>query len=1269
MSSTADLVSSGLQMPELSEELQIRDSFFDNNVSIDNWELENSNQFSSFISGVKDSFISNLDEQILSDDASEDNEAQQIRIWDNKKKQFQMIRPFKHQLFVKNYLNNKTPYRGLLLYHGLGSGKSGASVIIAESFNDRQVVILLPASLESNYQTEIGTFGSQAYKKANYWVFVPFNLGKSLSQTVDKREEIRSMFKNIGISKQLLNLIMIKRSKQKYTSGIWLINTFKQYPNYITDEEKNNIEASSEYTSQDSSSREIIEILSDEQKKEIDHQIKTMYQYKYKFIHTNAGASTIPSILKLSGNKYKRIKKELGLTKKGKRLSQDERLQILDKMYMQDINPFDNKLVVVDEVHNLASSIAGNGFNGPLIYELLMRAKNCKFVLLSGTPVINNAYELAIICNLLKGFTISYEFTLLQTISDMDAFTQIMKKNNKIHTYIVENNIIKVIENPKSFNNPEQDEHTFKVEYTRDSILLEKPFPEMFIDYINKTEFKVEDTYSLQYYSVFNDILTGDSSKWRNKDLRMDTIQKSDSSADSLINPFRLMSSKDKKKSIEAFSERYINPNDLSVLNTMDFKKRTVGIISFYNEVATRDIDNPIFPSIIMANEDETNINMSNYQFKLYTLDREKEREYEKKSRQLSQIEGVFSSVNLFKVYSRTLGIMVFPPSVARPRHSQIKNQIEIENPGIIENKSRRKDLKKKMEELYVKKCYEVLDSLTKNQLQYENTTEEYNLNILSPKYTSMLKNILTSPGLVFCYSQFRSIEGIGLFTKVLAANGYYLYTKHKTSIDVDVKEFRLHDKVRFETSPDNWETYTIFQIDNEDNVDIENMFHIRNANSVEQLVTKEQIFTCYFSLWTGEEKVEERRELLRHFNKTENKFGTKCLLLLTTSAGSEGISLMNVRQVHIMEPYWNNVRIKQVIGRARRVRSHVQLPLEQRNVKIFQYIIRFSPEQLNGTWTSDTLIQDIERAEELQSSKTEDDESKIPIGNMSMLIKTKDEGLTSDETLYNIANNKSTILDKFLKLFKEVAVDCSFNQSDNKLTNDVDVTDTTNFNCYKSIEEDNVDSLSLNIFSENSNSDLIVTEDSSVVKEIKKRVIINQPTLANGVQLHSVILDIPEMYTLRSFLQENISFKIPVINFYSYYGLHGTSTNNIIGFIIMKPDGTISLTNIDTTLLSFENIKEYITIEKAIQQIDSSIKSPLMSYSQDITPAETAKWSSSVREKVRELNDSKKWSCKICKEIYSLEIDSCVKHPRMTKKLFYMLQDKQLKKKLRLLS
>ena len=49
--------------------------------------------------------------------------------------------------------------------------------------------------------------------------------------------------------------------------------------------------------------------------------------------------------------------------------------------------------------------------------------------------------------------------------------------------------------------------------------------------------------------------------------------------------------------------------------------------------------------------------------------------------------------------------------------------------------------------------------------------------------------------------------------------------------------------------------------------------------------------------------------------------------VLMITSSGSEGINLRNTRYVHIMEPYWHPVRMEQVIGRARRICRHKDLP------------------------------------------------------------------------------------------------------------------------------------------------------------------------------------------------------------------------------------------------------------------------------------------------------------------------------------------------------
>jgi hypothetical protein len=63
--------------------------------------------------------------------------------------------------------------------------------------------------------------------------------------------------------------------------------------------------------------------------------------------------------------------------------------------------------------------------------------------------------------------------------------------------------------------------------------------------------------------------------------------------------------------------------------------------------------------------------------------------------------------------------------------------------------------------------------------------------------------------------------------------------------------------------------------------------------------------------------------------NQPNNFTGKICRMFMITQSGAEGISLKNVRQVHMMEPFWNYVRLEQVQGRAIRICSHKDLPLD----------------------------------------------------------------------------------------------------------------------------------------------------------------------------------------------------------------------------------------------------------------------------------------------------------------------------------------------------
>ena len=70
-------------------------------------------------------------------------------------------------------MQDTSPYRGLLLYHGLGGGKTCGAIAITESIkNKKEVIILSKAALEQNFRDNIMKCGFDYMKKNNYWVFI-----------------------------------------------------------------------------------------------------------------------------------------------------------------------------------------------------------------------------------------------------------------------------------------------------------------------------------------------------------------------------------------------------------------------------------------------------------------------------------------------------------------------------------------------------------------------------------------------------------------------------------------------------------------------------------------------------------------------------------------------------------------------------------------------------------------------------------------------------------------------------------------------------------------------------------------------------------------------------------------------------------------------------------------------------------------------------------------------------------------------------------------
>jgi hypothetical protein len=100
-----------------------------------------------------------------------------------------------YQKLVRDYLIAETPYRGLLIYHGLGSGKTCSAISVAESLIDtRKIFVMLPTSLEANFRGELRKCGDPFYQEENFWEVRKIN-------TLKDEEHARSL----KISKNFLD--------------------------------------------------------------------------------------------------------------------------------------------------------------------------------------------------------------------------------------------------------------------------------------------------------------------------------------------------------------------------------------------------------------------------------------------------------------------------------------------------------------------------------------------------------------------------------------------------------------------------------------------------------------------------------------------------------------------------------------------------------------------------------------------------------------------------------------------------------------------------------------------------------------------------------------------------------------------------------------------------------------------------------------------------------------------------------------------------------
>jgi superfamily II DNA or RNA helicase len=147
------------------------------------------------------------------------------------------------------------------------------------------------------------------------------------------------------------------------------------------------------------------------------------------------------------------------------------------------------------------------------------------------------------------------------------------------------------------------------------------------------------------------------------------------------------------------------------------------------------------------------------------------------------------------------------------------------------------------------------------------------------------------------------------------------------------------------------------------------------------------------YCMITGDPRLSPNNDFeVKAITSEDNMNGEKIKVVLISQAGTEGIDFKFLRQIHILEPWYNMSRIEQIIGRAVRNFSHKSLPFEQRNVQIFLY----------GTL--------------LENQRQE----------------------AADLYVYRVAEYKAQQIGQVSRVLKENAVDCIINHNQTKFTQEI---------------------------------------------------------------------------------------------------------------------------------------------------------------------------------------------------------------------------------------
>jgi hypothetical protein len=736
-----------------------------------------------------------------------------------------------HQAFIKNFLSFQTPYNSLLLYHGLGSGKTCSAIGVSEEMRDylkqmgisKRIIIVASENVQDNFKLQL--FDERKLKLVDGLWNIKGCVGNKLLKEINPmsmkgipREKVVSQIKSL-------------------INNSYLFLGYGQFANYI---------------------------------------IKT--------IHYDEEDLQLDKIEKDDKNKPGEKTKI--------QLLQEVKITFNKEIIRRIRNEFDDRLIVIDEVHNIRITEDNENKKVAIYLEYLVKsAENLRLLFLSATPMYNSYKEIIWLLNIMN---MNDRRAKIDIKNVFDANGDFRKEKGKGEELLIR-------------------KATGYVSFVRG----ENPYTFPYRVYPN--EFAIGNTFPLpgekdgQKYPEYqmNKKPINDKDKTRILSLFLNTIGGCEDCGNCQACAYKYIIYNLRNKNF-AFTTKTGVKREMPNFENMESFGYTL-------------LQNPLESLIISYPVD-------NLKKALENISKDSESLESSKSSKLSDS----SKDDENKIFLDPKDL------TGKKGLSRIMNFVDDKSPPQKGSFEYKKSTLDKYGRIFSKDLIGQFSSKIKCILDH----------IVSPTGE-------VAEGIILIYSQYID-SGLVPMALALEELGFTRYGK-------DVEPL-------FKTKPS-------------DIVDVRTM---------KPPVNKKDFMPARYSMITGDPRLSpnndfEVKGLTNDDKKTGNIKGDKIKVVLISKAGSEGIDLKFIRQVHILEPWYNMNRLDQIIGRAVRNFSHKDLPFEKRNVQIFMY----------GTLLADS------------------------------------EEEAADLYVYRVAEYKAIQIGKVSRLLKETAVDCIINSEQTNFTQD----------------------------------------------------------------------------------------------------------------------------------------------------------------------------------------------------------------------------------------